>query len=408
MSHQELETISESTKRVFWKLSRIVPPEQDASPRTKNSFRTAITSVVQAAGQALATAVGLGQLVPDEHGNPPNLGLTAKDWHDIGPEPESEDDRDEAQGNVSAITQDQVDDELEHIFANSEGVVDDFYRYSVSDFFKMVVNGGHNGKVVEEEREAYRRLLIGYKKTSHLTISTCFAKFRVTRTSVLRTANQAIQIGEIVDLATRLEERESLIFRGSSEDSITSYLLTVIRNIEGYKACEDWKGQSQEFRKEFISNFARSLLPDAFERLDNLGIPEKKKKTKYTKLITPIRTKHCKMMEQRERFRDLYLQFGPIALLDPTFMKTGDKKNFPRMSKLSLAVYKAVIRRVEDQDLGQIRYGDHLRFVVGVLEELGGERVGAYIKQFLEDNCYWDLEEDEESESEQSGEEGQE
>jgi hypothetical protein len=80
LSRQELEAISDTTKKIFRRLRRISPPDPNASPGTKNAFRTALTTIAQVAGQTLATAVGLGHLVLEETGNPPNLGLTAQEW----------------------------------------------------------------------------------------------------------------------------------------------------------------------------------------------------------------------------------------------------------------------------------------------------------------------------------------
>jgi hypothetical protein len=82
----------------------------------------------------------------------------------------------------------------------------------------------------------------------------------------------------------------------------------VIRNIEGYQAFTFWKEQTSNFKNAFIQKFARSQSPEEFDRIDALAISEKDKKKKITQLVTPVFTKHSKMMEQRERFGELYLR----------------------------------------------------------------------------------------------------
>jgi hypothetical protein len=67
-----------------------------------------------------------------------------------------------------------------------------------------------------------------------------------------------------------------------------------------------------------------------------------------------------------------------------------DEKDFPRFSTFSLAVFKAVAQKVRHENRGQIKYGDDFRFVVRVLTVLGGDKVGEYVEDFLNRNCYWE------------------
>ncbi|KAF9062370.1 hypothetical protein BDP27DRAFT_1428000 [Rhodocollybia butyracea] len=399
-SHEEMDAISNAAKNLYWRMSRIDPPGSDASPESKNLFNSLLTTIAQAAGQTLDTVVGLSYLVADDEGNPPNLSLMAHEWYDLGQEPESDEESDQLckektnQGNE--LLQTNVEDEVERIF---EKIGEGSHRYTIEQYFEMVLQGGYSGKVVEKEREAYRRMLISYKCYSLFEIATCFKRYNVAHSSVSRTTADVSEIGAIMDPFTRLQRREALIFKSPSEDIIASYLLMVIRNIEGLKAYDDWLSISTQSQHEFIASFARSIIPDDFDFVDGLDIPQKEKKKQYTALITPIRTKHSKLVEQRKRFQDLYFRFGPIVLLDPMFMYISPK-NYPRASRWFLPVFKEVIKRVDGPDPGQTRYNDDQRFVTRVLQVLGGGNISNYVKDFIMENCYWLCDEESDSEEE--------
>ncbi|KAF9064006.1 hypothetical protein BDP27DRAFT_1334209 [Rhodocollybia butyracea] len=387
----EMDAISHVAKDIYWRLSRLNPPGEDASPTTKNAFMTMLTTVAQAAGQTLDKAVGLSYLVTNGEGDPPNLGLTAREWHDLGQEPQSDEEDvkldEEKTIQVDGSLQPDFENELERVFEKTEEVSS---RYTLDNFLKMVLHGGHSGRVAEEEREAYHRMMIGYRHYSRLEISAYFEKYNVAYSSVSFITTDVLEIAEITDPFTRLRRRETLIFRGPSEDAVASYLLA---------AYDDWMNLSYDSRQEFITSFARSLLPQDFNCLDSLNIPQKEKKKRYTALIKPTRTKHCKMMEQRKRFQDLYFRFGPIVLVDPTFMKMGTKQ-YPRMCPSTLAVFKEVIKHVDGPDPAKMRYNEDRRFVTQVLRVLGGSNISNYVSNFLMEKCFWAWDEESEEEEE--------
>ncbi|KAF9062363.1 hypothetical protein BDP27DRAFT_1427995 [Rhodocollybia butyracea] len=400
LSHQEMDTVSNTVKQLFRQLSRIDPPDSNASPGIKDSFK-----------------------ITDEEGNPPiwvyqhengvsflSILRFPDQLHsdDLGQEAQSDNESDKLEKEGTKKEREslppkfQVEDKLERIFDSAKNSSNLVCRYTLDNYFKMVLRGGHSGKVVEEEREAYRRMIIGYEHYSSLEISTTFEHYNVTHSSVSCTTANVFENGKITDPVTRLQRRETLIFRGPSEDVIASYLLAVIRNIEGFKAYEDWSNLSTQSRNEFFLSFACSLLANDFDFIDNLDTPQKEKTNRYTALIMPIRKKHNKVMEQRKRFQDLYFRFGPIVLLDPTFMKTGGTKEYSRLHKFSLPVFRGVIRSVDGPDPGQTRYNEDRRFVTRVLQVLGGGNISKYDKDFLMENCYWVW--DEESDSEETEE----
>ncbi|KAF9062257.1 hypothetical protein BDP27DRAFT_1428162 [Rhodocollybia butyracea] len=346
LSRDEMADISNKAKQIFWQVGRIDPLDPETSPGTKSSYKEMLKTVAQAAGQTLAAAVGLSQSITEDDGDPPNLGLTAQEWHNLGSEPESSEEDTDPEEQPRHL----IEDELGEIFNGTEDDGGDFFHYTLDQFIAMVLK--------EDMRESYSALEIVRRLNDFLLpFSLCSLGNRV----------RAIQSQAYLCLSYRQDFSKDL--GASSEDSLTLYLLGVIRNIEGIKALEDWNAQSYAFQKEFRLSFARSLYPRQFSLIDNLAVPRKEKTRRYNKLAKPVRTKLSKFMEQRQRFLTLYIQFGPSSY-GPYIHEDGRQERFSTHVKKVPSNFQ----------------GGHQ----AALEVMGGTRVAEYVSDFLNENLYWD------------------
>lgn len=92
--------------------------------------------------------------------------------------------------------------------------------------------------------------------------------------------------------------------------------------------------------------------------------------------------------------------------MDITFCKTTTK-GYPRQSKYFNRTWNRVLDAIEGCQLGKKRYGANRKFTLRVLEQLGGESVSQYARDFLDNHLYWgeDFESDSEEEMDGSDEE---
>ncbi|KIK52454.1 hypothetical protein GYMLUDRAFT_49858 [Collybiopsis luxurians FD-317 M1] len=461
-SREDMNSVSNLVQQVFFKVGQIEPPNPGASPRTKSTFNRMLTTVAQAAGQTLDLAVGLSAMADSEDGIPINLGLKVPEWHnflnvqDRRPQDDMEDIRaDEDDGHsgrqerdddmdededededvdpqdgiedAQRLTDDEdagqrarvddadevdqvekapdarsakIDELVDMIFAGTEDVGDGIIRYDLQDLRDMILKGGYKGKVVDEEREAFRRMIIGYDVGSLEDLKKVFDEACLGITTVVLTTERALEFAAVKDVPERILKREIFAFRADQQDQVTSYVLNVVRNIEGIRTYDEWDSQSKAFKKNFRRRLAEQLYPQAFHDIETSEDPEKKKSREYTKLVTPVHKKHDKLLSRRKQILFLYQQFGPIVLLEPTFFKTKGIEGYPRQSNNYIKVLDSVLRRVEGQELSVERYTDDRALVLRTVKLLGGDVVEKFVRQFLDEFMYWTLFSDGEDEAE--------
>ncbi|KIK50090.1 hypothetical protein GYMLUDRAFT_494852 [Collybiopsis luxurians FD-317 M1] len=261
------------------------------------------------------------------------------------------------------------------IFAGTEDDGEGLFLYDLNDLRDMILDGGYQGKVEAEEREAFRRMIIGYEPAEFDDIKEVFDRASLAVCSLDLTTERALKIGEIKAPQDRILQREKWAFLDPQHDRVTSYMLNVIRNIEGMRAFEEWEKQKGPFKKTFIRSLARTLYPGKYHNIETKESSPKEKKKEFTVLTTPIRKKHAKLMDRRKQISYLFQTFGPIVLLEPTFFKTAGTKGWPRASTHYIKVWHTVLRRKQDYELPAERYYNDRALVLGTMKALGGEAV---------------------------------
>jgi hypothetical protein len=113
------------------------------------------------------------------------------------------------------------------------------------------------------------------------------------RCTVANTADAFLRIAETPDATKRLHLRETLIFNGQSFDTIITYVLNGMRNVEGIRAYVEWEKHDKPFRKKFYRTLAQSAKRKKFAAIKQGIFTSKVKNKLYHALIKPIRTKHC-------------------------------------------------------------------------------------------------------------------
>ncbi|KAJ3816500.1 hypothetical protein F5880DRAFT_254672 [Lentinula raphanica] len=189
----------------------------------------------------------------------------------------------------------------------------------------MAIQGGHNGKVQEQEYEAFRRSVLGYQPATFEEIVSRFSAQSLSSThsttqkqmfrnhnskpsSLPKTALRVLQLDDIEDDTERLTRRERYVYYGSNQDNVSVYVSTVLRNIEGIKAYKDWYSLPLAFKKQFRKDIARTLQPHAFQELDRMQgrITPKELQKLYNKLTNPTRKQYDKLVDHRKCLLKLF------------------------------------------------------------------------------------------------------
>ncbi|KAJ3731300.1 hypothetical protein DFJ43DRAFT_1040307 [Lentinula guzmanii] len=104
------------------------------------------------------------------------------------------------------------------------------------------------------------------------------------------------------------------------------------RNIEGIKAYEEWSDQSLQFKQEFWTHLAQELHPDKFRSLDEN-------------------------------------EFGPVILLDPTFLKSSGHLGYPQQSTGFVTLMEEVLGRAYMREFDLGRYTRNYPILHGVFDK---------------------------------------
>ncbi|KAJ3980220.1 hypothetical protein F5890DRAFT_1477895 [Lentinula detonsa] len=393
-SNGNLNVIIDSAKDLFFQIAQLEPPGPNASPRFKKRFHKMLRTVSQASGQTYDVAVGIGQSIEAEYGGPIDPKAEYMDIFETNPSDGDDDDEptepvqngiNNAHGTARPPSS-PVPTHLDIAAAVFSDVSqDEAHQYDIADFSRMVVEGGHPGKAQDQEYEAFRRALVGYKLITCLEIRKHFLHIAAHAPTLAKTAQRALNYDSIEDIGDRLSKRERLIFNGSKRDKVLVYVFNIIRNIEGIKAYEEWSDQSLQFKQGFRTRLARELYPDKFESLDQneVMVPRDKKKL-YNKLINPVRKKHDKLIMRRRQISRLFNAFGPVILLEPTFLKSSGRLGYPQQSPEFGRLLEEVLGRAYMRDFDLGRYTKDRKFLLRVMQTLGGDELELYVRNFLD------------------------
>ncbi|KAJ3992077.1 hypothetical protein F5050DRAFT_1811854 [Lentinula boryana] len=366
-SNGNLNIIIDSAKNLFYQIAQLEPPGPNASPQSKKRFHKMIRTVSQASGQTYNVAVGIGQSIEAEYGGPIDPKAEYTDIFETNLS-KGDEDNEPVQNNVNnghgtaCPSPSPIPIHLDIAFA------------VFSDVSQDEAYQGHRGKAQDQEYEAFRRALIGYKLIPCQEILNHFLHISTYASTLAKTARRALAYDSIEDIGDQLSKR--------------------------IKAYEEWSDQSLQFKQEFRTQLARELHPDAFERLDqNEVIVERNKKKLYNKLINPVRKKHDKLLMHCRQISRLFtavfvlflsriyltgLQFGPVILLDPTFLKSFGCLGYPQQSPAFGKLLEEVLGRAYMRDFNLDRYTRDRKFVLRVMQTLGGDELELYGRDFLD------------------------
>ncbi len=191
-SRDNMDAATSLVKQTFYTIGSIEPPGPDASPRTRQSFQQMVRTTTQACGQALSLAIGMGELLNGIDGSPVDLDLGVANWgmlltlhlppdHGSCTSPVNfladNDDIAQSDDEDSSDTQSQRSDDesqpdpietfISEIFLNSDEEEEGYAQYVLADLRNTVLRGAHAGSVLQQEKEAFRRMVIGYAPISH-------------------------------------------------------------------------------------------------------------------------------------------------------------------------------------------------------------------------------------------------
>ncbi|KAJ3710330.1 hypothetical protein FB446DRAFT_793449 [Lentinula raphanica] len=385
-----------SAKDLYFQIAQIDPPSQNASPALKKQFHQMVRTVSQATGQTYDVAVGMGQMIDQEDGGP--IDPKAQSMHlanfdDSDPELPSNNQGNNRKTPCPSPIIDEHLDMANSLFSEISPTNGNIIGYSLQDFLYMVLQGGHNGKIKNQEYEAFRRAALGYQLATVQEIRQIFSQQYAHPSVLAKTARRALAFDDIMDVTERIAKREKMVFYGSRKDAVSVYIFNVVRNIEGLKSYEDWYKQPLEFKRDFRTNLARSLNPEAFQQLDMIeGLMPKEKKKRYNKLIDPVRKKYDKLMDRRRRMFELFDTFGPSVLLDATFFKTTGRAEYPQQSATFCKALEEIVYRAYGLPFDPKRYINDRRFVLRAMQALGGNEVEEYVRDFLDNHNKEDVE----------------
>ncbi|KAJ3964122.1 hypothetical protein EV361DRAFT_980591 [Lentinula raphanica] len=261
----------------------------------------------------------------------------------------------------------------------------------------MIEQGGYSGSTAQKEKEAFRRMLVGYRcvPTDIIMEEFMLHDLQLATLSIARHAQHVSAFQQLPTTGQRLFEREKLLFCPPNSSTVHAWIHTVINNIQAIEFVKDWLEESAEWKKNFRHALATHFYRDEYHRIELSIFPSKKKDKLRRQLYNRFSKKHDKVIVRRKQILQFYELFGPTVLLDPTWLLLT-KQGYPRQSKLWYDRVRARIVEYgqEDEDIGRVRYFNHRKFLLRVVSVLGGPSVKHYVETFLDQNMPWVLDAD--------------
>ncbi|KAJ3710532.1 hypothetical protein C8R42DRAFT_648660 [Lentinula raphanica] len=143
-SVEEIQSISHIIREAYTSVASLDPPPLDSSPRTRTAFNNMLRVAQQASGQILSLVVGMNNLLDDTPATP------GPDNPPASPEPED---------NTPDLDQ-QIQEDIEQLLSEANN---NELWFGLRDFRYMIEQGGYSGSTAQKEKEAFRRMLVGYR-----------------------------------------------------------------------------------------------------------------------------------------------------------------------------------------------------------------------------------------------------
>ncbi|KAJ3963898.1 hypothetical protein EV361DRAFT_874457 [Lentinula raphanica] len=389
-SKEDMQTVSHLAREIYTSVAAIHPPSPNASQETRETFNSMLRTAQQASGQILSLVIGMAQSTTDSNGQSLDLHLGNGHWDDLlldeDPGLASSTDND---NDPPPDINDQIQADIEELLAEAN---DPELWFSLQDFRTMVEQGEHRGSTIQKEKEAFRRMLIGYRQVPLDDIVQAFDlhDLQLASVSIQRHTQHISTFHNLPLRDQRLFEREKLLYNPSSSHCVHAWINVVINNIEAIEFVKDWAGEAGEWRKDFRKTLATHFYASELSLIDRSLFPSTKKDKLRNRLYRRFAKKHDKVIVRRRHLHRFFELFGPTVLLDPTWL-TLTKQGYPRQSKLWYDRVRSEVLDfgLQDEDIGRARYWNHRRFLLSVVECLGGRTVKAYVEDFLDQNLTW-------------------
>ncbi|KAJ3710314.1 hypothetical protein C8R42DRAFT_729457 [Lentinula raphanica] len=339
-SKEDMQTVSHLAREIYTSVAAIHPPSPNASQETRETFNSMLRTAQQASGQILSLVIGMAQSTTDSNGQSLDLHLGNGHWDDLlldeDPGLASSTDND---NDPPPDINDQIQADIEELLAEAN---DPELWFSLQDFRTMVEQGEHRGSTIQKEKEAFRRMLIGYRQVPLDDIVQAFDlhDLQLASVSIQRHTQHISTFHNLPLRDQRLFEREKLLYNPSSSHCVHAWINVVINNIEAIEFVKDWAGEAGEWRKDFRKTLATHFYASELSLIDRSLFPSTKKDKLCNRLYRRFAKKHDKVIVPLS-LAPLYFWTPPglhlpnkVILANPSF---GTTVSVPRYSTL---VYK--------------------------------------------------------------------
>ncbi|KAJ3835615.1 hypothetical protein F5878DRAFT_663718 [Lentinula raphanica] len=312
-SKEDMQTVSHLAREIYTSVAAIHPPSPNASQETRETFNSMLRTAQQASGQILSLVIGMAQSTTDSNGQSLDLHLGNGHWDDLlldeDPGLASSTDND---NDPPPDINDQIQADIEELLAEAN---DPELWFSLQDFRTMVEQGEHRGSTIQKEKEAFRRMLIGYRQVPLDDIVQAFDlhDLQLASVSIQRHTQHISTFHNLPLRDQRLFEREKLLYNPSSSHCVHAWINVVINNIEAIEFVKDWAGEAGEWRKDFRKTLATHFYASELSLIDRSLFPSTKKDKLRNRLYRRFAKKHDKVIVRR-RHLHRFFELVPLSL----------------------------------------------------------------------------------------------
>ncbi|KIK53051.1 hypothetical protein GYMLUDRAFT_63923 [Collybiopsis luxurians FD-317 M1] len=427
-----LEETENVLKRAYAKIGQINPISPSVSPQKRQRFTHALRSAHQTVNNMAFWLASTGQAVIDDEGRSLELDPGAN-WELTLPNLEDDEDNMESQRtppahrNKNPKARTNQDDDLDAAATLAEPVInaltlDTIAPYTVHQFLQMVQKNGYRGKVSTQEQEALLRIVKGYMNTSTNDLIRLTVTLKITNYGL---PGWTRLLSNDDDGEEQMVNRELFLLQNKEQDNVSIWSRNVLRNVEAIRAYLVWTELEPTEKADFRTRLSNDLHENDFSDIYLENISGQEKLAKKTAIHERFRKRYNKVMARRGILHRLFLLCGPTVLLDPVLLLETQGR-YPRGSRTFDRFISLILDAAEEAPISVTRYWAARRFVLRVINRLGGGKMFRHVQAFLNemwvhglegyesdpeglDACDWESDEEEErNQGDANAEEGNE
>ncbi|KAJ3767108.1 hypothetical protein FB446DRAFT_793493 [Lentinula raphanica] len=333
-SVEEIQSISHIIREAYTSVASLDLPSLDSSPRTHTAFNNMLRVAQQASGQILSLVVGMSQSATDADGQSLNLHTGTDNLLDdtpATPGPDNPPASSEPEDNTPDLDQ-QIQEDIEQLLSEANN---NELWFGLCDFRYMIEQGGYSDSTAQKEKEAFCRMLVGYRciPTNMIVEEFMLHDLQLATLSIACHAQHVSVFQRLPNSNQRLFEHEKLLYYPPNSSTVHAWVHAVINNIQAIEFVKDWLEESAEWKKNFQHALATHFYRDEYHWIELSIFPSKKKDKLHRQLYTRFCKKHDKVIVQWKQILQFYELFGPTILLDPIWLLLT-KQGYSRQSKL--------------------------------------------------------------------------